>query len=58
MKISSLLRLARKMFARKVPGKRAHEKHMLEAEESSVRLHFESTSRDRSSRKVPMKLFA
>ena len=30
---------------RKVHAKRAREKHMLEAEESNVRLHFASTSR-------------
>ena len=44
MKISAILRLARKKFARKVPTKRACEKHMLEAEESSARSHFASTS--------------
>ena len=43
---------------RKVPAKRAREKHMLEAEESNVRLHFASTSRDRPSCEVPAKLFA
>ena len=32
-----------------------HEKHMLEAEESCVRLHFPSTSQDKPSRKVPVK---
>ena len=58
MKISSVSRVARKMFARKVPAKRAREKHMLEAKESSVRLHSESTSRDRPFHRVPMKLFA
>ena len=38
--------------------KRPHEKHMLEVEESSVRLYFVSTSQDRPSCKVPAKLFA
>ena len=47
MKISAISRLARKKFARKVPTKRAHEKHMLEAEESSAKLHFASNSRHR-----------
>ena len=32
MKISAVSRLARKKFARKVPAKRAYEKHFLEAE--------------------------
>ena len=41
-----------------VPAKRTREKHMLEAEELSARLHFTSTLRDRPSRKVPTKLFA
>ena len=49
MKISIVLRLTRKKFTRKVLAKRAREKHMLEAEESSVRLHFSSTSQDRPS---------
>ena len=35
MKISAVSRLARKKFARKVPVKRAREKHMLETKESS-----------------------
>ena len=51
MKISAILRLAHKKFARKG----SHEKHMLEVEESSAKLHFVSTSRDRPSRKVPAK---
>ena len=33
----------------------AREKHMLEAEESSVMLHFVSTSQDKPSREVPAK---
>ena len=44
MKISAVLRLAREKFVRKVPAKRAHEKHMLEIEELSSRLYFASTS--------------
>ena len=43
MKISAVLRLAHKKFARKVPAKRAREKHMLEIEELSSRLYFTST---------------
>ena len=58
MKITAILRLARNKFARKVLAKRAREKHMLEAKESSVRLHFVSTSLDRPSREVLTKLFA
>ena len=38
--------------------KRPLEKHMLDAEESSARLHFASTSWDRPSHEVPAKLFA
>ena len=38
--------------------KRPCEKHMLEVEESSARLHFASTLRDRPSREVHAKLFA
>ena len=49
MKISAVSQLTRKKFARKVPTKKAHEKHMLEAEKSSVRLHFTSTLRNRPS---------
>ena len=56
MKISAVSQLACKKFTRKVPAKRAHEKHMLEAKESSVRLHFLSTLRDRPSREVLVKL--
>ena len=41
---------------RKVHARRALEKHMVEAEESSVKLHFTNTSRDMSSREVPAKL--
>ena len=52
MKISAVSQLARKKFARKVPAKRAREKHMIEAEELSVRLHFVSTSRDKPSREA------
>ena len=44
MKISTVSRLARKKFGRKVPAKRARERYMLEAEESTVRLHFVSAS--------------
>ena len=44
MKISAVLQLACKKFARKVLVKRACEKHMIEAEESSARLYFVSTS--------------
>ena len=44
MKISAVSQLACKKFARKVLVKRAREKHMLEAEESSAKLHFASTS--------------
>ena len=40
MKISVVSRLARKKFGRKVPLKRAREKHMLEVEESSIKLYF------------------
>ena len=40
MKIIVVSQLARNKFARKVPARRAREKHMLEAEESSVRLYF------------------
>ena len=57
MKISAVSRLARKKFARKVPLKRAREKHMLETKESSAKFHFVSTSRDKPSRKVPAKHF-
>ena len=39
----------------KVPTKRAREKHMLEAEESSVKLHFASASREKPSCKVSTK---
>ena len=56
MKISAVLQLAHKKFARKVPTKRAREKHMLEVKESSARLYFVSTSRDRPSCEVPVKL--
>ena len=38
--------------------KRLREKHMLEAKELSVRLHFASISLDKPSRAVPAKLFA
>ena len=55
MKISAISWLAYKKFARKVLAKRAREKHMLEAKESSVRLHFVSTSWDKPSREVPTK---
>ena len=58
MKISVVSRLARKKFGRKVPLKKAREKHMLESEESSTKLYFVSTSWDRPSREVSMKLFA
>ena len=40
MKISAVLRLARKKFASKLLTKRPYEKHMLEVEKSSVRLYF------------------
>ena len=53
MKISAILWLAHKKFTRKVPAKRAHEKHMLEPEELSARLYFASTSRDRPSQELP-----
>ena len=56
MKISAVSQLARKKFASKDSYKRPREKHMLEAEESSARLHFASTSRDRPCCKVPAKL--
>ena len=56
MKIGAVSRLARKKFARKVLAKRSCKKHMLESEETSVRLHFVSTLWDRPSRKVPVKL--
>ena len=36
--------------------KRSREKYMLKAEESSVQLYFASTSQDRPSCKVPVKL--
>ena len=58
MKINAVSRLARKKFTRKVPVKRAYEKHMLEAKESSARLHFVSTLQDKPSREVPAKLSA
>ena len=58
MKISAVLQLACKKFARKVLVKRACEKHMLEAEESSARLYFVSTSWDRPSHEVLAKLSA
>ena len=58
MKISAISEPACKEFARKVPAKRAHEKHMLEAKESSVKLYFLSTSRDRPSREISAKLSA
>ena len=58
MKISAISQPACEEFTRKVPAKRAHEKHTLEAKESSVKLYFVSTSRDRPSRKIPAKLFA
>ena len=58
MKISIVSRQTRNKFARKVPVKRAREKHMLEDEESSARLHFASTSRDRPFCEVPVKLSA
>ena len=49
MKISTVSQLARKKFAKKVPAKKAREKHMLETEKSSAKLHFTSTSRNRPS---------
>ena len=52
MKISAVSQLARKKFARKVPVKRAREKHMLETKESSAKFHFVSTSRDKPSREA------
>ena len=58
MKISAVSRLARKKFVRKVPAERVCEKHTLEAEESSSKLYFTSTSRNKSSRGVPTKLSA
>ena len=58
MKISAILRLAHKKFTRKVPAKRACEKHTLEAKESSSKLYFASTLRNRSTRGVPTKLSA
>ena len=42
----------------KVSAKRPREKHMLISKESSVRLHFASTSQERPSRKVPAKFSA
>ena len=42
----------------KILPKRPRKKHMLEVEESSVRLYFTSTSRDRPSHEVHAKLFA
>ena len=58
MKISAIRdQLARSSLV-KVPAKRSREKHMLEAKESSVRLHFASTLRDKLSREVPTKLSA
>ena len=57
MKISTVSQLARKKFAKKVPAKKAREKHMLETEKSSAKLHFTSTSRNRPSCEVPTKLF-
>ena len=42
MKIGAVSRLACKKFMRKVLAKRSYEKHMLESEESSVRLHSET----------------
>ena len=58
MKIIVVSQLARKKFVRKVPAIRAHKKHMLEAKESSSRLYFASTLRDRPSREVLAKLSA
>ena len=58
MKISAVSRLAHKKFTKKVPAKRACEKHMLEVKESSARLYFTSTLQDRPSRNVPLKLSA
>ena len=55
LKISEISRLAHKKFMRRVPTKRAREKHMLEAEESSVRLHFASALRDWPSHEAPVK---
>ena len=52
MKISAVSQLACKKFARKVIMKRAREKHMMEIKESSVMLHFVSTSRDKPSREA------
>ena len=40
---------------RRVTREKAREKHRLEAEESSARLHFASVSRDRPSREIPVK---
>ena len=56
MKITVILRLARNKFVRKVLAKRAREKHILEAEDLSVRLHFANTLQDRPSHEVPAKL--
>ena len=58
MKISVVSWLTHKKFVRKVSLKRAREKHMLEAEESSTILYFASTSWLRPFREVPVKLFA
>ena len=58
MKINAILQLACKKFARKVLAKRAREKHMLESEKSSARLHFANSSQDRPSHEVPAKHFA
>ena len=58
MKISAIFRLSRKKFVSKVSAKRPHEKYILEAEMSSIRLNFASTSRERSSCEVPAKLYA
>ena len=56
MKITAILRLARNKIARKLLAKRAREKHILEAEDLSVRLHFANTLQDRPSHEVPTKL--
>ena len=51
-------RLAREQLARKLPAKRAREKHMLEAEESCQAVNFVSVLRERPTRQIPAKLFA
>ena len=56
MKISAISRLACKSSRVKVSVKRPREKYILEAEESSARLHFGSTLQDRPSCKIPVKL--